>query len=181
MIKYDDIALDRISSHPLENYYGHIRIMSYNLDSTENFVRVAVDSIMNLVLLNKLQIHQKIKGRINIAGAKINDKSGLYDIDDSLCEDINVVSCALLDTKQSSELFNIEPRKEDFNLFLTILREYSTQCKTALETISESKAMSGGHIISRCRGMRIEKNKNNKENAIIEEEEEQEEEYDEMF
>lgn len=41
--------------------------------------------------------------------------------------------------------------------------------------------MSGGHIISRCRGMRIEKNKNNKENAIIEEEEEQEEEYDEMF
>ncbi len=57
--------------------------MSYNLDSYDNFVCIAVDSVMNLILCNKLQIHKKVKGRINIAGSKIDDKCGLYDIDDN--------------------------------------------------------------------------------------------------
>ena len=105
MVQSDEIALDRISSHPLENFYGHVRIMSCSFDSYENFVRVAVDSVMNLVLCNKLKINQKVNGRLNIAGAKIDDESGLYDIDDELCEDINVVLCSFLDTKQSIDIF----------------------------------------------------------------------------
>ena len=50
IIESDNIALDRIGSHPLENYYRHVRIMSYNFDSHDNFVRIVVDSIMNLIL-----------------------------------------------------------------------------------------------------------------------------------
>lgn len=125
MIKLDEIALDRISSHPVENYFGYVRMMSHDFDSYDNFIRIAVDSIMNLILCNKLQIHQKVKGRINIAGAKVDEESGLYDIDDELCEDLNVVLCSFIETKQSIEVFAIEPKKEDFNLFLTILTEYS--------------------------------------------------------
>lgn len=75
-------------------------------------------------------------------------------------EDLNVVLCSFIETKQSIEVFAIEPKKEDSNLFLTILTEYSSQYKTAAETIYESKAMSGQHIISRCKGVKIEKKKN---------------------
>mgnify|MGYP001107922620 CR=1 FL=1 len=159
MIKLDEIALDRISSHPVENYFGYVRMMSHDFDSYDNFIRIAVDSIMNLILCNKLQIHQKVKGRI-LAGAKVDEESGLYDIDDELCEDLNVVLCSFIETKQSIEVFAIEPKKEDFSPFLTILTEYSSQYKTAAETIYESKAMSGQHIISRCKGVKIEKKKN---------------------
>lgn len=44
MIESDSIALDKIGSHPLENYYGHVRIMSYNFDSYDNFVRIESDN-----------------------------------------------------------------------------------------------------------------------------------------
>lgn len=164
MIESDEIALDRISSHPLENYYGHVRIMSSNFDSYDNFVRIAVDSVMNLILWNKLQILKKVKGRINIAGSKIDDKCGLYDIDDNICEDMNVVLCSFIE-KKSIDIFDYKkPKKDDFNLFLTVLTEYSTKCKTADETVHESKAMSGERIISRCRGMKLEKKKNKVKN-----------------
>ena len=44
IVQSDEIALDRISVHPLENFYGHVSIISYNFDSYESFVRVVVDS-----------------------------------------------------------------------------------------------------------------------------------------
>ena len=89
---------------------------------------------------------------------KINDylqiQNGNKDLDPILINDDIEFTYKLLILLKS---FSLIVEKEDFNLFLTILSEYSTQCKTASETIYESKAMSGGHIISRCRGMRIEK------------------------
>ena len=51
-----------ISSHPLKNFYGHVRIMSYQYDSYENFVRVVVDAVKNLQLCHKLQLEEKLKG-----------------------------------------------------------------------------------------------------------------------
>lgn len=71
MINSDDIELDKARSHPLENSFGHLRIMCYNYDLYENLVRVTVDTIMNLILINKLQLTQNIKNRINIAGIKL--------------------------------------------------------------------------------------------------------------
>lgn len=55
MVNTNEVALDRISSHPVENFFGHVRIMCYSFDSYDNFIRVAVDTIMNMILCNKLQ------------------------------------------------------------------------------------------------------------------------------
>lgn len=62
MVKSDEIALDCISSHPVENYFGNVRMMYHDFDSYDNSIRITVDSIMNLILCNKNQINQKVKG-----------------------------------------------------------------------------------------------------------------------
>lgn len=74
IVSYSLIA----KSHPLENFFGHFRIMSYHYDSFDNFVRVIINTIMNMILCSRLEINQNIKGRINIAGAKITDTNGSY-------------------------------------------------------------------------------------------------------
>mgnify|MGYP001033042796 CR=1 FL=1 len=94
---------------------------------------------------------------MNIAGAKVDDTCGIYDIDDKIVFDINVALCAFLNTHQSIDEFDsFEPDQENFDLFLTLMTEYSTDYKTASDTIHSSKFMSGDRIMSRCRGASLE-------------------------
>lgn len=58
-------------SHPLENFFGHVRIMSYHYDSFDNFVRVIVETIMKMILRSRLEINQNIKSRINISELRL--------------------------------------------------------------------------------------------------------------
>lgn len=86
---------------------------------------------------------------------------------------MNVVLCSFIE-KKSIDIFDYKkPKKDDFIfLFLTVLTEYSTKCKTADETVHESKAMSGERIISRCHGMKLEKKKNKVKNKNDDDEDE---------
>lgn len=59
IIKSDEIALDGISSHPVENYFGYARIMYHDFDSYDNSIRIAVDSIMNLIYVIKIKLTKK--------------------------------------------------------------------------------------------------------------------------
>ena len=63
---------------------------------------------------------------LHIAEAKI-DESGLYDTDGELCEDINAVLCSFLDAKQSIDIFDIEPNKENFKQCLVNILYQDTE------------------------------------------------------
>lgn len=91
------------------------------------------------MLCNKLGLNQSIKGRINIAGAKINDICGCYDIDDNIYKDLNVVNYFFLNTKQTLDVFDDLILNQDmYDIYLTFMTEYSTQYKKAIDSYLSS-------------------------------------------
>ena len=44
------ISLNRIGSHPLEDFFGHIRSLCKDFDSYENFINCTVKSYENFII-----------------------------------------------------------------------------------------------------------------------------------
>lgn len=93
----DNIGLNRIGSHPLENYYGQIRGLCKNFDSYENFIRCSIKIFENLIIRNEFKLNQLVKNRINVAGTKIIEDSGKIIFTYTMCSPDNILSCAACD------------------------------------------------------------------------------------
>ena len=157
LMNYDEICLNRIGSHPIENFFGHIRIMSKNFDSFENFILSTIRSQENMMICNKYNINNSIKKRINIAGVKMCPNSGWFDINEEICNVQNIAVCAFqlsqIDIKYA---FQIEDDQDSFNSFVDILFGYLEHCEGFTNKIYRPKMSTGCAIISRCRGVELE-------------------------
>lgn len=147
----DDVALNRIGSHPLENFFGLIRGFCHNFDSFENFIRCSIKAHENLVLRNRFNIKQIVKKRINVAGEKIEKNSGILEFNENICSSINVFLCALLNSQINAYIFiNHKNSYESFQKFTDFIYEIIIEKEGANKKIKRPKITSGSHIKSRC-------------------------------
>lgn len=94
---YDNVRLNRIGSHPIENFFGQVRGFCRNFDDYDNFVRCSLKAFENIILRNKYNIKQVVKKRINVAGEKINNEYGTIEYDSEICSEFNVLQNILND------------------------------------------------------------------------------------
>ena len=107
---FDDLCLNRISSHPLENFFGQMRILCRDFDSFENFLRCSVKAYMNINLMNNFNYNPSIKKRINAAGIKITKDSGDMNFYELNClSEKAALRCFLLANMNVEDIYKIQP------------------------------------------------------------------------
>ena len=89
IIRQNNLKLSRIGSHPLENFFGRIRNLCKNFDSFENFLRCTIKTFTNLSITRKHNLSNKVQNRINVAGTQIDEHTGWFNINDTLCPYFN--------------------------------------------------------------------------------------------
>ena len=174
LIDYDDVSINRIGSHCIENFFGHVRGICKDFDSYENFVRCSVLAYTNIILRSKFNIKFMIKKRLNIAGAKIFKDSGDIDFDEKKCSEFNVISTVFHHSNiYIDQFFNSQINEESLCYFETFLQQVHLEDKKT-EKIKRPKVSSGMSIQTRCIGSFYEK-------EIIDTFEEQQEQNQEMI
>ena len=157
--KYEPVCLHRIGSHPVENYFGNIRIICRNYDSFENFVRAAIQTFTNMSIKSKFQIVQKVKNRINIAGINLMPNFGSVEFDENICSSIDVVANIFNDSKISIANYNEKDiNKQNYLLFIDFISNLVYKKKRTPNAFNRPKVSSGSLIQSRCFGAYFEKN-----------------------
>lgn len=70
--KFADVSLDRVGTHVLENYFGHVRYMCRNYDSYQHILSACAKAIIIEAFAKKYHIQYHVKGRINIGGVNVS-------------------------------------------------------------------------------------------------------------
>lgn len=83
-LRIENLPLQRISSHDIELFFGHMRMLSYFDHSYENSIRVAVRTILIRKYSYELNYPIEIKKRENIAGIVLT--KDIYDLPDIECD-----------------------------------------------------------------------------------------------
>ena len=154
LLKYKDIALNRVGSHPLENFFGNIRSLCKNFDSYENFVKYSIKTYENLTICKKYNIKNKVESRINTAGVKLYSTldydftvfNYLYSKD--FCEEESAAVFAFLNSNVDfRKVFNVEWNRDKYDYFIKIL---SSSASKEISSTYTPKITSGSLTISRC-------------------------------
>ncbi|KAK8843058.1 hypothetical protein M9Y10_025248 [Tritrichomonas musculus] len=148
---FDDLCLNRISSLPLDNFFGQMRILCRDFDSFENFLRGSVKAYMNINLMNNFNYTPSIKKRINSAGIKITKDSGDMNFYELNCLSENAaLRCFLLANMNVEDIYKIQPDLTSFDNFIShlyVIGSRKTQCPIHLNRPKISLGMS---IKARC-------------------------------
>ena len=82
------IGMDRLSTHPLENFFGHLRVFCSSKHTYDNIAEKMARTQFIQLMKNELQLASSINKRLNTAGQRIkidNETTGFRDIDFSTC------------------------------------------------------------------------------------------------
>lgn len=148
--KTKEVNLNRISRHPLENYFGQIRTICRDFDSYENFLICSTQAFFNIIFKNELNISQKIKKRINVAGICIDEDSGWLNFDQTKCTEMDILvrmlhhSNITIKTPYSTEI------EQSFNNFIQFLIEVDSQDIQFSNDIYSPSIFANSDIKERC-------------------------------
>ena len=67
-----DLALDRLGTHPLENFNGRIRTVANNNDAISTTTHIVARATVLKSLLDLLQVSPTIRGRVNTGGIRMS-------------------------------------------------------------------------------------------------------------
>jgi hypothetical protein len=68
---YKSIAIDRASTHPLENYFGQVRMDSHDVNTPEAMTNTIAHTNLVRDAYDALELDGTIPGRVNLAGVQI--------------------------------------------------------------------------------------------------------------
>ena len=74
MIKEDEFAIDRTTSHPLENNNAYIRLNSLNYDTAINATRTSAKAQLIKQYEHELHSGVRINRRVNTGDARLRDE-----------------------------------------------------------------------------------------------------------
>ena len=77
LTKFDEIALDRIGTHVLENFFGKIRYMCDNYDSWQHILSATAKAQMISQISAHYHINFMVQGRVNIGGVKVTTEESV--------------------------------------------------------------------------------------------------------
>jgi hypothetical protein len=70
---YPDLALDRIGSHPVENFFGHLRRVTENVNTYEHMLSCIAKTKLMKEALTRLKADNGIRSRSNVGGVKLTE------------------------------------------------------------------------------------------------------------
>lgn len=146
------LALDRIGTHVLENYFGEIRFSCNNFDSWENIISEVSHAIVRTNILNKYNIHIR-PNRLNYGGVHINDSDelNLLNFPGSIYPVEKVNDCFLKIVKEKiDEITN--DQKEEYNQIKQTFFEFIEKADVDKKELINPGPISASHILSRCIG-----------------------------
>jgi hypothetical protein len=80
---YEFIALDRDSTHPLENFFGYVRMDCEDINTPEQMTTTIAHTDIVKEAMQALELRNRVPGRENLAGVHLTDKAPakkVYDI-----------------------------------------------------------------------------------------------------
>ena len=121
-----DFGIERLTTHPLENYNAFLRELAKAQDKFSTLMRIVARSNMTKNFLIKHEIDVTKKGRANVGGLKISEFFG--EIDD-LPEDVSakyLVNAAFIVEEITHPKANIDNKKCNVNAF--VIRVSAKRC-----------------------------------------------------
>ena len=90
---YDNVALDRIGTHVIENFFGNVRYNCNNYDSFENIMSAISYTIIRKRIFYKYQFRIQINKRANAGGIHLyeENETGLISCNDSILNIRNIL------------------------------------------------------------------------------------------
>jgi hypothetical protein len=71
---YEIIALDRESTHPLENFYGFVRMDGHDVNTAEQMESTIAHTDLVKEAMEKLELDDTVPGRVNLAGVQLGNE-----------------------------------------------------------------------------------------------------------
>jgi hypothetical protein len=135
---YEFICLDRESTHPLENFFGFVRMDSDDINTGEHMTDTIAQTDIVKEAMGRLELTNKVQGRENLAGVHLTNVKPLktvYDIALSTPMDPSDVAQLLL--KSVHGLDKLTPEEQlgfqQFRNFLTLLETPARESRTSRE------------------------------------------------
>jgi hypothetical protein len=71
---YPNVALERVGTHVLENFFGSVRLACYSTDSWDRILTAECKAIIRKSIELQYDFHVKIRGRENMCGIKVYER-----------------------------------------------------------------------------------------------------------
>lgn len=152
IINYKEIALDRIGTHVLENYFGQIRYSCDEFDSWENILSAISYGNIRTQILNKYNIQLPIYNRSNYGGIHIitnSDESKLSNIPSSLFPIVSIQS-TFFQKLQLIKNINKEKTDNNYEIIKDSFMEFIENTKEDKKKFYNPVPVSSSRIFSRC-------------------------------
>lgn len=92
MLNQENLALQRLGSHDLELFFGHMRLMCFNDHTFENALRVAARAIIVRKYCEDVEFPMKINKRVNTAGIVLtSDINNQNDFDFDCAKIVSII------------------------------------------------------------------------------------------
>jgi hypothetical protein len=70
---YDRLALDRLGTHPLENFFGSVRLGVHEINTADQMIRKIAQTDVVREADWALGLEESIRSRVNLAGVRVGD------------------------------------------------------------------------------------------------------------
>jgi hypothetical protein len=150
---YDIIALDRESTHPLENFFGFVRMDGHDVNTAEQTESTIAHTDLVKEAMEALELAQTVPGRENLAGVQLGtappDKV-IYSIEMENGMSPEAIALICLKAVHVVEA-GLDPDEEiaflQFRHYLTLLQRAADDSKTSREINQRFSVTSAARIV----------------------------------
>lgn len=146
-VEGEEIALDRFSTHPLENFFGQLRVLCRFKHSYSNILKKAAQTAIIKQMKHELGISDWIAKRVNVAGQRITIPTTHPSVQDT--EMINVAKSIMffIDPWYTTQVLEkTQDPQEHKNRIASFLKELATVTLPQVNLIGD---YSGQQILTR--------------------------------
>lgn len=119
----DDVALNRLGTHPVENFFGLVRVTCHYTHTWDRILSAVAKASISADVLAAHGLREHIRRDFSLAGAKANyqsDDKGKRDVEGLLCHGMDFVDLFL-----GHNLNNVKPVLDLWLQDLTVLAEWN--------------------------------------------------------
>lgn len=143
------INLDRISSHPLENFFGLLRMICGYKHNSSNCLNAIVKTIIVKQIKHNLSINGKIKKRLNVAGVMLEEENGQEDFPDLDIEKTRFIAqnfIYLIDQSYGNEAYGLP--EGNYDCSFELIKNWISSYPRSTEKARIPGPYSGDQILS---------------------------------
>jgi hypothetical protein len=150
---YEIIALDRESTHPLENFFGFVRMDGHDVNTAEQMTKTIAHTDLVKEAMEKLELKDTVPGRVNLAGVRLGtDPPGKITYSVEMQNEMGPEQIALICLKAVHVVeggLDVEEQIAflQFRQYLTLLQRAADESRTNREINQRFGVSSGARIV----------------------------------